>query len=624
MRTFIYGRPAVEKGDRGYRVFKSQDLEPEAAKQIKDLFSDEDPDVRQLDQGHFLPFYAYFPWRDRNWIFGKGKIETHGRLGAMYYSYLFHGVLLDELERQSLRFNPFILANCFDLEGERRTQLPQIPDKVNQKGYYLNLMNHIKTQAPAARSKEAGRAGLGAGFMASVLLGQPNADRLLFPHSGQWGSAFWALVYFLLPLSTRREVSLATWDPFLQTHALLRGVADPATLDPSLRPYLIDAERPGKTVFGDLLNRLESGLADETWVQNQMKIYEAAAEDFEALKKNFGQMSSDALEARHKQYMEKLFFAMERPSVKSVGDWPEAGVYLLARKIHHFRQVWQRNSRDAPIHFPGLATKLWQGLMADFHRLAADFKGDYEADIRAFFSEIGAALGDPELAGILGDPCLATWLGGQIGSRRFIRALTHPDRDPGTLERAFRLRAKSNPAFAKDLESIVQRISGSFLRATLHASQNAFEIERDRRVLGICLKTNDKAFKAAVGRLIYSFLLDHALPHLDRDLFVACLQAWAETLERDQLKFGQFKRTMMEDEIKGEEPHYQWAKLRLMAACHMGLKRHWSAKTTPTEEPSTDWSESLGRFLAEMKTNWLLRTSMEMENGAGHEPNPRV
>ena len=117
MKRFIYGRPAVEMGDRGYRVFKADGFDTDDLKALKSLFSDHDPDSRTLKSFDFRPFYVYIPWRSQQWIFGKGIIEARGKLGAMYYSYLFHGVVLSEKDRDALGHNPFVLADFWIWKG---------------------------------------------------------------------------------------------------------------------------------------------------------------------------------------------------------------------------------------------------------------------------------------------------------------------------------------------------------------------------------------------------------------------------------------------------------------------------------------------------------------------------
>ncbi|MDJ0840695.1 MAG: hypothetical protein QNK37_29560 [Acidobacteriota bacterium] len=402
MRTFIYGRPAVEKGDRGYRVFKYDGLDPDEVKRIKDLFSDHDPDVRELEKSHFEPFFAWFPWRDDLWIFSKGRIEAQGRLGAMYYSYLFHGVVLDEKDRRALHFNPFILADFFDLETEKRATLPRLPRSVEEKGYHLNLMQKLRALGGGNR-----QLGLEAGSLVDALLAVNSRETMRFPHRGDWSGSFWGTVYFLLPRAFRRTLSLASWGPSVETRVLLCGGGNRGT-DLPLKVGV-------KSVYSDLLIHLSAELDDEKKARRMIEIYEVAAAEIAGKAKEPGERN---------KFLDNLFRALERPSVRSLEDWPAVGVGLFPYKLAHMKSVWRTNRAERR-HFPGLAAKIWHQIYKDYAALAQTWAEHYEKEMITLFRELKVDLSASMVGEVMDLPRLARCLTGLLDKETFIRALLY-------------------------------------------------------------------------------------------------------------------------------------------------------------------------------------------------------
>jgi len=402
VKSFVYGRPAVEKGDRGYRVFVHEGLEPEEVKRIKDLFSDEDPDVRELDTTHFEPFYVYFPWRDGAWIFGKGKIETAGRLGAMYYSYLFHGVVLDADARAELRDNPFVLADFFDLDAAKRTRPPHPPKHVEEKGLLLNLV----AKAKALRGREHGAGEAGA--LVAELLSSP-AGPMTVPHRGDWDAAFWGCVYFLLPPPVRRELSLATWGPFLAAECRLRGGVGEGRA--------LEVRAGGRGVFTDLLDRLVEVGEDPEAARALMALYESAGREIRARELRGAELVD---------FLEKLFRAAERPSVRALELWPEVGAALLPHKLDHLTRIWAVNRGEG---FPDLAERIWQVAIADYGRTSDKLAAAFAEPVTDLYGALADELGARAAADVISYPHLAKRCVERMSPETLIGALMHAEPD---------------------------------------------------------------------------------------------------------------------------------------------------------------------------------------------------
>jgi len=152
LRSFIYGRKDVLCGEPGYNVFlKSPGFPYNIVKQILNMFSTEDPGafiLRQMDE-----FFVNFPLQEKDeWIFGKGTVEHRGK----YFSYILHGVLLNEQERKQLSYNPFLLSNQLKPRiGENRQELQpvRIPAKEAYDVTVLRSFNEIHEKKQMADGK---------------------------------------------------------------------------------------------------------------------------------------------------------------------------------------------------------------------------------------------------------------------------------------------------------------------------------------------------------------------------------------------------------------------------------------------------------------------------------------
>lgn len=559
MKTFVYGRPAVDGGDRGYRIFQSQGLSNEELRQLKELFSDADPDVRRLQQDHFLPFFAYFPWSEGTWVFGKGRIEARGRLGAMYYSYLFHGVVLDKTRRELLGHNPFVLADFFDLSEERRAAPPLIPDKINDKGLMFNL--HNKARALAAQESLVHEAGK----LAETYLFE-GPGRVLFPHSGRHDGNFWGVFYFLLPPSLRASASMTTWSPFLLCETELSAATEPAQPVPSGSRF-VEVYDKGRSLFSDLVLRFARDASDEQARSQQVRRYEALADDLQ------GRRDSAAEKRR---FFESLFRALERPSLQSIALFPPVGVRGFVYKQQHLEAVWAQNGSELQL-FPDLPDKLVAALAEDFSVLPESERQQYEAFWERFMRELGARLQGEGLRLALVDSMLCPLLVARLPADRIISMLIEEVGAGGTLPLA--LLKLHHPQWANFFDRLIKLLWGKYLRACRDG--NSATLHRIDAALKASHQLQPDAFAQSSQLLIDSRWMEHALPYLRKDAFwTDLLEVWGKLLEARR--------------GKRENESMRLARIRL-ASC---LKAVYGS--------ASRWPASFQRLQAQISGNWLI------------------
>ncbi len=510
MKTFVYGRPAVDGGDRGYRIFQSQGLNPEELRQLRDLFSDQDPDVRRLQQDHFLPFYAWFPWNEGAWVFGKGRIESRGRLGAMYYSYLFHGVVLDQTRRELLAFNPFVLADFFDLSEERRAACPLIPDKINEKGLMLNL--HNKAGAIATHETlvhELGR-------LAEICLFD-NPTRILLPHSGRHDANFLGMLLFLLPPTLRARLSICTWAPFMvQPTRLVSLVEAPAPLPQGA--VWLDGQDKSRSLLFDHLTRFARGNLDEQGRTALVRRYEVLADDL------LGRYPEPSLRRRA---FEDLFRALERPSLQSLGLFPAVGAKGFAYKAQHFLAIWGHYQGELKL-YPDLADRLVAALATDFRELPEPERLRLLPSLDQLLAVLGATLQGNGLHLALADPLLCPRLVERLPSERLHELLLEQAGKGGTLP--LDLLKANHPSWPAFLDRLVKLFWGRYLRQC--RAGNGPELHRFAAALEACHRLEPKAFAKSSQLLIDSAWLGYAQPYMRKQaMWTDCLLEWGRLLE---------------------------------------------------------------------------------------------
>lgn len=500
MKTFVYGRPSVEGGDRGYRIFQHQGLTPDEVMGIGKCLSDEDPDVRRLAKAHFLPFFAWFPWQDGQWVFGKGRIEARGKLGAMYYSYLFHGVVLDERRRAALAHNPFVLADFIDPSEERRAQPPLIPDKINQKGLLLNLHNKavaLKDNEPLAHA---------CGSLAEAMTLSTPAPQTLV-HDGGFDGAYWGVFFALLPPSLRAQVSLTTWGPFLPGQTTLSVTPEPQ--------QQFDPRKQGKSVFIDLIHRLAA--PDQQQEQAyQLQRYEAVAEDLLA-----GNASTDA----KLKHLENWFRAMERPSVQSLKLIPPAGPRAFPYKAEHLVEVWNLNGPERKL-FPDLADKLLISLHRDYTALDEGMRQKQLPFWENLIKGLGNNLSHGALLVLLQDPLLCGKLAPHFSHQRLLAALADGHGDGELLSDVLAVIQAQHPEGSKIFGKLIHLLWGRFLNHCRR--KDATKALAADNLLEACYQLQPQNFVRHSSQLLQNRSLGYAPPFLSkRPHITACLKAWA-------------------------------------------------------------------------------------------------
>lgn len=531
MRVFIYCRPAVTEGDRGYRVIPGQGLSEQDAKQLRDLFSDRDPAAARLQQDHDAPFYAYFPWRDDDWVFGKGRIERQQTQAGIYTSYLFHGCVLSAEDRQRLHFNPFVLSDFFTLDQEHRLNMPKLPASLPSKALYLNVIHKAKRTI----HHEQGAAVPQVASMAATLSRLDPAENLTFDHRARWDGDFWSLVFFLLPKPLRARFSIVTFAPFLEQRPRLRGLVweQPSSTTPNgaapngppTRHF--EETALAKSVAADFLNQLTRA-EDELLLLPRMRAFEMAMTDW-----LHGLNHGETLDEN--AYIAALFRAMERPSARSVREWPRSGFALLPHKMEHFHRVWRRYQWEQG-RYTTLADQIWQSLVADIAVLAqaddARIKTVHQSTL-ALFDDLAASLSPSALIASLRVQPLADWLNPRIEANTWLTAVCAVSLEEWNAT-VFSSRSTADPDhWPNTLVQLVQTYWGRALHEVRAGNPHAC-----LRALRLCLDLDPKTFAVATAPILIARHMTGLLPFLaaEANLANACFDIWEQTFQTYQQK----------------------------------------------------------------------------------------
>jgi len=381
LRSFVYGREDVLGGKRGYNVFlKSPGFPYNIVKQILNIFSTEDPGafiLRQIDE-----FFICFPLRGEDeWIFGKGTVERRGK----YFSYILHGVLLNDRERRQLSYNPFLLSKQLNPRiGENRQELQSVRMPATKDAYNAIVFKSFNEIPEKNRWRLVRAAGM---FVSGRM--KPSL-KPVFPYHKELEGSFWTLVFSLIPEETRKQTCICTFAQFLKgtvkNDLEIRGILDPNGEDELEKRghYAVYSEQPNRleqTTVGDFLwDFLQPGKASEGEKKEKLKFYEDVI-----------------THANDSQTLEAILETVKTPSIASLRRLKHWPVHMDEWKAKHFQAVWERNQFDMnPIdffyemgsdffnHFSGSRNKYEEFITKLLNRLLTN--GDNR--IEAFFDEI--------------------------------------------------------------------------------------------------------------------------------------------------------------------------------------------------------------------------------------------
>jgi len=345
MKSFIYGRHDVLEKARGYGVFAyDRNINRDTQKELNSCFASSDPDAAL--QQRLNQILVYFPLKTGEWVLGKAQVEERGD----YQSYILHGLLLDETTRENVNYNPFLLADLLDPKIGNRRKLPDLPDPAPllARSTHDSLLYSLKTCASDRASLL-----MQAGETATRILQDKEEGNLHFQYDNHFQAPFWFLVYSLLPLSCRRDLSLATLGDWVNRELHLNG-----GLGEGKQVYLPLNER---TEFGTFLGTTaRKGQAD---MKQNLNLLLDAVDDF-----HYWQGESELFEQtppEYLEYMSKAVKAVGTPSIHSLKLWDRVPCFqnLFPWKKRHFMRIWMNYREEVgPDYHPNLDRRLLQSL----------------------------------------------------------------------------------------------------------------------------------------------------------------------------------------------------------------------------------------------------------------------
>ncbi|CAN2042891.1 hypothetical protein GMMP15_90029 [Candidatus Magnetomoraceae bacterium gMMP-15] len=332
LRNFIYGRKDVVKNMREYCIFQNTtDCSYEAIRELVTIFSTEDPGSTALQR--LGEFFVYFALPDTDdWVFGKGLIEHRGD----YYSYIFHGVLLNDQEREELFYNPFLIADQLnpEIKDNRNEFTPvRLPEKLNYYSIILKSFNQITDKAGGGQLSFVGA------ISAQLLI---PFKKIIIPYYNVLKRSYiWILIFFLIPEYIRKSISLSTFDLFLVDKEVRNQLNISGTFNRDLKREL--KERLG--LKENEIQEISMKKSNDTFIGKWWSLKLEKNKE-ESLRYYFDAITSLSYPPESEDHFKRVLQVTERPSENSLTYWPKNTGYLIKWKIKHFKDVWERNERD--------------------------------------------------------------------------------------------------------------------------------------------------------------------------------------------------------------------------------------------------------------------------------------
>lgn len=395
MKSFLYGRYDVLRGARGYEIFAaSREIDRQLIRQLTPCFSTQDPDFSMLQT--LGEFFVYFPIGNGDWVFGKGNVEERGD----YFYYMLHAIVLSESMRKALGYNPFRLASLLSpLIGDNR-QLPELSanDFEQIKCNPLSLEQCLKALTGEGRGFRLNAVGLLLDHLLRLRKQSPGA-RLVFDYHVHCDANLWLMVYEMLPVSWRKQLSISSLDAFLKLPTHLQGSFQPSQKSDKIAYVPLQTGHP--STLGHFFNQL---LEEPLELSRQKLQLLKALRDDTADEGHSAQTYADHLAAITK--------ALVRPSIRTMQRWQEidAGKRLFRWKAFFLGQIWQRHAAEKQL-FPQVASGIVASMQKDFERLAPKLTHEEGNELKAVLNKLilqVEGLKNQELIlMVLGSPSLA-------------------------------------------------------------------------------------------------------------------------------------------------------------------------------------------------------------------------
>lgn len=521
MRSFLYGRYDVLQDARGYMVFKhDREIPREIVRELTPCFSSEDPDYKILQ--NLGGFHVYFPLHDGLWVFGSGKIEGRGN----YYSYILHGVLLDDAERRALGYNPFLIAAYLKPDIGDLRELPSLPPAVPVDSPEQTEKAIVRAVDDCLALPKSGLWLHIAGDIATRLLERKvtlTNDALSYRYNAHLPEALWRLVYHLLPEHERRRTSLCSLAPFLKRSTHLAGGFEPQPKARG-RELWLSFDRPEPTVYGTFLAGLIPLGLDQR--NERIRLLSAAFADASRWAHAGAAVDSprDAF-----AYITDVLRGVEKPSPQSLEHWgrvPALG-NIFPYKARHYLRVWRRHRADARRWFPRLGETLIRDLQRDFDGFAADGLPDHlQKAMDRVIVELGATASKDLARYLLGSPALAARYLAQVHDRTISDALWAGRLDAAAFTRHLQNRLDAKPSWSEDLDDLFGHKHFYKLGPRLLARIFDLIHSRDTR-----------------------YFIDHALNHHFID-HPRDLRFFLDSLEKQKLFLGRFIESIRQNLIR--------------------------------------------------------------------------
>lgn len=443
MRSFLYGRYDVLRGARGYEIFAaSRELSRDLIRQLTPCFSTQDPHFSMLQT--LADFYVYFPTGSGEWVFGRGCVEERGD----YSYYMLHGLVLDESQRKSLDYNPFRLAHLLRPQVGDDRRLPLLTQEALANAASMHEERCLKVFQTLAETQELWRFHA-LGLLMERLLRlkkQQTGGRLVHDYHPSLDANLWIFFFELLPLSWRKQLSVATLDAFLKLPTHVQGSFQPDQHQDGIA--YVPLTLPEPTALGQFL--LELAGEPQNLQQQRLQLLNALRDDAQETG-----IASDV----YADQIEAIAKALIRPSIRTMQRWQtiSTGRRLFAWKAHFLIQVWERHAHETQ-YFPNLAATMVASMQADYERLQSTLSPDEDGRLRQTLDRLilrVEGLANRELIlMVLGSPRLAADYFPKVEDQTLVEALFRESLEQPLFESLLRNRLQWRPVWSEALNQL--------------------------------------------------------------------------------------------------------------------------------------------------------------------------
>lgn len=474
MRYFLYGRHDVLQNVRTYKIFSdTRHFSGSLVREITAACASGDPDHNILP---FLGlFYLYVPLSNNLWAFAKGTVEERGD----YFSYILHGVVLDERERAALGYNPFLLTDRLEPAVGNHRALDLLQEEVPyfgadaQKARLLSMMEHLG-RTPRALS----HAYLLGEMTTQILDGRHDLN---FGYHRDLGAAFWGWLYHCLPVESRKRLSLAGFSPFWRPLANLSGYP------PGDERIQVGAGGAAVSEFGRYFAELIRAEPDQ--INGFLQRLEAMTADYENLKSDPRHLAAGT-PIDYGKYLHAVSVGWQEITINAANAWRAVttGRALYPVKAEALKRVWQAHRIDADTVFPHLRLDILQTLKNDWKRLHTEGgPPSVLKPVKRIFDDVvqftDAVAHGASLLMLLEDPHTAPTYFEKIDDQTFIKAVFAEKPNPRRLASLIRSVLRHRGSWNPHLELLYSFPGFSEMDPVLHAQIFESLDSKQRRTL---------------------------------------------------------------------------------------------------------------------------------------------